>query len=280
MRGDINFCKTKINEFLELEEEKIKKLGLKNPIDYFKIFKFSDLINKEDYQNDKYKGFATQSHEDAMPLAKFIYFVLWSEDVPDNKYSLKDLKDNAYNINYYGKTYGSETINTYASLFGEFSKEETEYKAKNLPKIKDLKFNTNSQLCKIDIFLDKCFTIGNFMLLPKDIKFDNQTLNQIKGMSKKYSDFADLFYCDLFNSKLYEKLQITANDFCKNNFLEDYFNIEGEKYIPKKVFLHDKYRQERLTEEFILDYATKAAKIIESRSDKICMILEENMKKI
>ena len=56
MRGDINFCKTKINEFLELEEEKIKKLGLKNPIDYFKIFKFSDLINKEDYQNDKYKG--------------------------------------------------------------------------------------------------------------------------------------------------------------------------------------------------------------------------------
>ena len=135
-----------------------------------------------------------------MPLAKFIYFVLWSEDVPYNKYSLKGLKDNAYNINYYGKTYGSETINTYASLFGEFSKEETEYKAKNLPKIKDLKFNTNSQLCKIDIFLDKCFTIGNFILLPKDIKFDNQTLNQIKGMSKKYSDFADLFYCDLFNS--------------------------------------------------------------------------------
>ena len=44
MRGDINFCKTKINEFLELEEEKIKKLGLKNPIDYFKIFVIQMLI--------------------------------------------------------------------------------------------------------------------------------------------------------------------------------------------------------------------------------------------
>ena len=79
---------------------------------------------------------------------------------------------------------------------------------------------------------------------------------------------------------LYKKLQITAKDFCKNNFLENYFNIEGEKYTPKKVFLHDKYRKERFTKEFILDYVTSATKIIEKRSDKICMILEENMKKI
>ena len=71
-----------------------------------------------------------------------------------------------------------------------------------------------------------------------------------------------------------------THDFCKNNFLENYFNIEGEKYTPKKVFLHDKYRKERFTKEFILDYVTSATKIIEKRSDKICMILEENMKKI
>ena len=83
-----------------------------------------------------------------------------------------------------------------------------------------------------------------------------------------------------FCINLYKKLQITAKDFCKNNFLENYFNIEGEIYTPKKVFLHDKYRKERFTKEFILDYVTSATKIIEKRSDKICMILEENMKKI
>lgn len=278
MRGDINFCKGKIKEFLELEEGKIKNLGLKNPIDYFKVFKFSDLINKNEYRVDKYKSFITQTDEDAMPLAKFIYFVLWSEDMPNNEYSLESLRDNAYDINY-GEIYGSETINTYVSLFGEFCKEETEYKAKNLPKIKKI-FDTDEELCdKIDKFLDKCFTIGNFMLLPKDKKFENQTLNQRKGMkSNGFFDFADLFYYDLFNSKLNEKCQLATNDFCKNNFLEDYFNIEGEEYKPKKVFLHDEYRQKGLTKGFISNYVTEATRIIESRSERICNILKERLK--
>jgi len=49
-------------------------------------------------------------------------------------------------------------------------------------------------------FIPADITFRRYAKWFKDIKFDNQTLNQIKGMSKKYSDFADLFYCDLFNS--------------------------------------------------------------------------------
>jgi len=251
VKGDFNFCKIQINDFLnEIDEN----------IDFLKDFSFSEFRNNNKFH--KYKKFYySEGAEDNFQLAKFIYILLWGDRDDNKEYTHNELKNAWASFSSSdGGLYGGETINNYTPWLGQNGKE---------PK------GLNSHEKEIIyIFKKKYTTIGNFMVLPKRIKWkDNDVyINNKKG---SYKDLPDLFYKDLFK---YNN-SLIAKDFCLKNFLELYFDIDNDSYRAKDVFRHELRKNDNLNKDFILDFAKKSIEIIDYRAEKMISRLKEIMEK-
>ena len=251
----------------------------------FKTLNFSELINN----NSKYSNFPLDGQKinyfkktggendiDSIYLLRVVYCLVWG-DYQNNCFALPNLTDANESFGTEGG-YGCETINTYSTCFGSQSE-----------KIKYYDFDDEEKNI-IELFRKRYLTIGNFMVLPKKEKNESgHSLNQIKGWKKYgYKDFADLFFYDLFETDILDRLKkgnnefyfenINAKIFCKKNFLELYFNTENKYKAIKNVFAHKLTEKDKTDKDFLLDFAKKSIAIIDYRADRICEILKERLK--
>ena len=250
-------------------DDNFKNLTLKEQLEQFKNFDFSLLGEKQ------------FCHSDSTDIAKAVYYIIWHDKLP-NMRTLEEMD----------KYYGGETLNTFNTLF----QSELNGIKKFINQETDNKFFE-----QIKQFKKKYSTIGNFMLLPA-LLFDRMSINQKKGnYSYKYKDYFDLFAVALFQTDEFSELK-KANDFyfskidekqfCKINFLENYFKNNKFSVIYNHdyyngiyyPYYHWKYDNPELHKneyiEFAKSYMQKASKIIDYRACKMCEELYKNLKEI
>lgn len=244
------------------------KIDYKKQLTLLKELDFSKLINQSQFaciqvpnENTKIDYLEASCKNKGKPdldsiyLARLIYCIVCG-DYENNDYALPDLTDVHKSFGQNGK-YGCETINNYTHWSNN--------------KIEKPLFDNNEQKI-IDIFMNKFYTIGNFMPLQK--KINNEYWNCQKGLL--YNDLPDKFYIDKLN-----KVAIGdcfTKDFCKKNFLEPYFDITNNKYQAREVFRHSLREYDNLNKDFLFDFAAKSIAIIDYRAERICAILKDRLK--
>ena len=185
-----------------------------------------------------------------------------------------------------GRFYRGDTMNSFRSALGNLSKEENRLYWENIC--------LRDEVC---IFFNKYHTIGNFTVLPNRA-YEKNTFNMARGC--KFGDFFDVFLlemekvlngvpnqCDvlaqLVNANFEDFSNRTLSDFAKALLWEDYMDTDCGK--PVTIFKdHHTFRSKIRSSEpekycnFAKDYISKATQIIDHRTDRILVLLQEKLR--
>ena len=252
---------------------------------------YGDYIIKT-YQNGKieyYNRNATDDY-DTMNLSRAICYILFCDKLPnltweDLMWEIPHGKFNTIKCNYRG-----ETINTFQTLIDENGYKEF---FKDIP-------NSIYIIKKIETFLYKVFSIGNFMLLPNK-KIGSKSLNTYKGDYNGMRDYSDTFFkciLNIENNETINKLKETNSfwynfkdknnikKFIEDNYLQDYFNDNCE--LNYSFSHHDRHgdydKTKDINEKYIYalhicEYIDTVTELINKRADRMIIDLKKIINK-
>lgn len=227
---------------------------------------------------------------DSMDIVKIFYVLLWGEEKSNNQIMIKNLRYS--NIGNYGQKFGGETMNSFNTLFGKpsiYIDKNKELKC-NLDLYRTKEFiEKESPLYKqIVEFREKVYTLGNFMVLPKErLKPKGCTLNQQKMNSCK--DYFDKFLLSYENylsensdlSKLFKKNEeylISLDYFKKVFFLDSYFDRHGKVKLLFDEGVSDSiYQNKQIYIEFVKKYISTVTSIIDDRITHMIPCIKESI---
>lgn len=253
---------------------------LRGDVDALKSFDFSKLSGGKRY------GCRGRNFDcDDTDLARAIYHVVW-QDLPE--LNMENLRA--------AQKYRGETLNTAKTLFGFEPKcEKLYWRAAKFSDDKDF-------FAEIKNFRAKFLTIGNFMPLPNYSLPDRRvTINTYRSWGKWY-DFFGKFLFELHkcfigatdrdeglmrlmdaNRHYFDYFNNDMKKFSKVNFLELYFNDQGEVDLlpfdcdyPKQCDCIKNPTQEQ-KEEYVAyakEYILRATKVIDYRADKMIRVVK------
>lgn len=288
---------------------------LNSDIDKLKDFSFLNLNTDIKYHQDEYKNIKPEHIEkyggyfikkgckptlhqcvndyDDMNLIRAINSLLYiyeQNKIPnlawdDMNWEYENSKPEYENYNYRG-----ETINTFQTLIDEKSYKDF---------FKDIE-SSGYLINKIEKFLYKLFTIGNFMLLPNK-KFNLVSLNTYKGDYNGMRDYSDTFFkciLNIENNETINKLKETNSfwynfkdknnikKFIEDNYLQDYFNDNCE--LNYSFSHHDRHgdydKTKDINEKYIYalhicEYIDTVTELINKRADRMIIDLKKIINK-
>lgn len=250
---------------------------LKGSIDNLLTFDFLQL------EYDKKYGSENNFDPDDTKIAKAIYYLTWRSSLPE-----LELKEIGTGLKYRG-----DTLNTFNTLFGKF-----------LERAITIFDNELNSLYHILNFKTKCYTIGNFILLP-NYKFSEQstkrnnklkTINIYRGDFRGWKDYFHNFLNEL--EKMFQNKSNILKDFKEKNifyfkenrintmekfkavnYLDLYFSNEGLLLNDifddgMKTFCSKNYSSFK---NFSYYYISKVNEITKDRSQKILVQLKKNI---
>lgn len=281
--GDIN--KLKDFSFLNLySDKKYIEDEYKDKITDVEIHKYGGYFYKTNCNRDviKYTLHQNENDYDDMNIIRAINYLLYFNKLPfcnNQEKFAKDLDweyfgEKPHYNNYY---FRGETINTFHTLINEDNYKEY-FKGVEVEDI------DGTIIDKIDKFLYKAFSIGNFMLLPNKKGENLSSLNQYKRQN--FNDYSDSFFKYLFNDedKYINKLKeendfyfkyMKIEDFIRNNYLDSYFDKGQVNYSFSRHFRHqdfDKKQDIKVKQgyaNFIKEYIDIVTKKIEDRAERM-----------
>lgn len=283
-----NQCSKLIRDFID---EK-----LQGDIEKIKDFNFNEL------KEDKKYGCPDHNKEfdaDDTILARAIYCVVWSDDLPDINFN---------NIGS-GKDYRGDIINSFNTLFSSSLNEKLSNIRGN--NYKELKIGNkgflveDKKLIQSIIEFHKLYrTIGNMAVLP-NISHNSNNINQYRGM--KWKDYYDKFLLELRLSFLsdyssndgfkellkansfyfdrFEKSERGFKEFCRLNFIDYYidneisFGVSNDNGVVYPSWQMSRFWRENQNyyNKFAEKYIEKSSEVIRYRGN---IILEQLRKKI
>ena len=280
---DFSFLNLKISDRDKYLEDNYKD---KVTIQRAKIYgDYLKIIDTKEYKNHNYRNGQAFEDYDTMNLARAIYYLLFYKKLPYLDW--KDLvwESNSYELN--KRKYRGETINTFNTLINENIYKEFFDDIDNNHELRD----------KIETFLYKVFSIGNFMLLPTNTGNCSMSLNRYKGCLGDYSDrfFNHILRKD--NEYINELLNINTfwynsfaskediEKFIEDNYLQDYFENNTKlnycfapyyrhKYFDTITNKHDK----EIYANYIKKYIDTVTEKIDKRAERMIADLKNIIK--
>lgn len=301
---DFDYCKEEFKWFLDAQYPKLKD-NVKEQINEFcHNFCFDDLrniekinalsldsANKEKYLEYNYgSNYKDNTDCDDTHLARIIYFLIHNDN-KTNEYALPGLNKLTDIGSGYKYKYRGDTLNTYATLFGNKDQGVEKFFTECTQEYKNI----------IKDYRRKYVTIGNFWLLPAAtvrLNTDNakwDSINSYRGKNEKYRDYFDLFLYNFINQLDFQQWKDDAKDyfevlknkdeFIKINMLEKYLN-SNTKQISANLFRHkdtnapyywnkEENIDPKYYRKFAFKYIKKSTKIIDYRAEQICKRLKE-----
>lgn len=183
--------------------------------DYNLILEDIPNFNFLNLENDSIYGCPGRSFDcDDTNLSRVIYYIVW-HDLPEME--LSEIGT--------GKKYRGDTLNTFNTVF-----------SKDLSRAELLSDNNIQLLDEAESFRSKCYSLGNFSLLPNlsidGIENKSTTINLYRGNWLVWKDFYDKF---LFELKLCLSDSNNANAFLDELVKENSFYFNSIDTIEKFI---------------------------------------------